>query len=221
MAHELVTEVLRDAPGELGSGEMVVLIVIAEAAGVKPGRTRSGQVLRPRESVLRQDTMLERTRIAKRTLQDVFERLAGRGLEVRVPVGETKSGKPVYAYHGRATTFRLPIFPKGADSADWSADFANRSAESAPRTVGEPLGEPPEEPSDPWRDRGQRGASAASIPADERSETDLEDLVDEVEHRVSGFDGAEESTARGMLTTGSAVPAVVNTIGSQRARSTA
>lgn len=79
----------------------------------------------------------------------------------------------------------------------------------------------PTQGSDRWRDRGQRGASAASIPADERSEVDVEVLVDDVAGRVHGFEGVEESTARGMLESGSPVQVVVNTIGKQRLRRTA
>ena len=39
--------------------------------------------------------------------------------------------------------------------------------------------------------------------------------------RVHGFEGVEESTARGMLESGSPVQVVVNTIGKQRLRRTA
>lgn len=79
------------------------------------------------------------------------------------------------------------------------------------------VSEPEQEPcSDRLRDRGQRDASALSIPPDDRSEVDIQELLLEVGDRVHGFAGSEESMARGMLAAGCAVQAIVNTIGKQR-----
>lgn len=182
-------------------------------------------------------------------LRKVLQRLAVRGLEVRLPVSTDRNGEPVYAVPGRRTRFRLPHLSRltrEAEASRWDERTTKVGQEdylggpSVPPTrderatwpgredylnpkepEGEPEQEPEGEPSDRWRDRGQRAASAASIPAEERSEVDVRDLLDEVEHRMHGFEGAEDSTARGMLANGSAVQAVVNTIGKQRLRRTA
>mgnify|MGYP001952503064 CR=1 FL=1 len=45
------------------------------------------------------------------TLKDVLQRLAERGLEVRVELGRDRNGRPYYARRGRDMEFKLPRFP--------------------------------------------------------------------------------------------------------------
>lgn len=246
MSGKLVREVLDSAPADLTRAQLVVLLVIAERSQPR-ARTVDGRVIGARECFPEREDMHRDCRMTEDTLSKTLQRLARRGLEVRVPLGTDKSGRPYYARSGHRTTYRLPVFEARPDhSPGWiGRDDVDDRKESPPtrtavrpegghlsgharttvRAQGGPLSgpnrnvtgtEPEGEPTDPWRDRGQRAASAAAILTDERSEVDVEDLLDEVEHRVRGFDGAEESTARGMLSSGSAVQLIVNTIGANR-----
>lgn len=249
MSGELVREVLDLAPRDLTPSQLVVLLVVAERSQPRP-RVVDGRHIAARECFPDREQMQLDCRMTEDTLSKTLQRLARRGLEVRVPLGEDKSGRPYFARAGHRSTYRLPVFEMRADDGPGTSgvdEDHGRNESTDGRTTVRPVGGPPsdqlrttvrpmggplsgpnrnvtgtdperEPSSDRWRDRGQRAASAASIPADERSEVDVEALVDVVEDRVHGFEGVEESTARGMLTSGSPVQAVVNTIGKQRLR---
>ncbi|WP_299303291.1 hypothetical protein [uncultured Brachybacterium sp.] len=247
MSGELVREVLSLAPRDLTPAQLLVLVVIAERSQTR-ARVIGGRHIPARECFPERADMLRDCRMTEDNLSKTLQRLARGGLEVRVPLGTDKIGRPFYARSGHRTTYRLPNFSARADQGPASGDGSatsdrneatpgrtNVRAEGGPRsgqsrtTVRPETGpgsgpkrnvtgtEPEREPdSDRWRDRGQRGALAAAIPADERLEVDVEALVDLVADRMHGFEGVEESTARGMLTSGSPVPLVVNTIGKGR-----
>ncbi len=99
MGVRLVVEVLDHVPPELGRPERLVLIAIAEKAR---DATRLAQCGR--------QFLLRRTGLGPRGLRYVFERLAERGLEVRVPIGIDKLGRPLYAVPGVQSTYRVPLF---------------------------------------------------------------------------------------------------------------
>jgi len=94
----LITEVLAWAPGALGPSERMVLIVIAEDAR---DATRESWAMKPEQ-------LGARAGLKPAALQKVFQRLAKVGLEVRVPLKIGKDGRPVYAYEGKRSTYRLP-----------------------------------------------------------------------------------------------------------------
>lgn len=94
----LVVEVLTHAPAELGPSERMVLVVLAEDAR---DATRESWGLTRAE-------LGRRTGMSPEALKKAFQRLARAGLEVRVPVKFTDKGKPVYAYEGRRSTYRIP-----------------------------------------------------------------------------------------------------------------
>jgi len=113
VAISLVVEVLDHAPRGLTQAELVVLVVLAEQAREETRECWPGMELICRRSRLQEDSV-----------RKVFQRLAARGLELRVPVGKSKSGQPIYAHHGTRTLYRIPRFapPTGtgqsADTAD-------------------------------------------------------------------------------------------------------
>lgn len=93
---------------DLSSAERNVLFVVAERSHEK---TRV--MLRHRG-----DDMQLVDRIAMATglsrdgaLKKALQRLARRGLDVRIPVAKGKDGRPVFAYEGHSMRFRLPEFP--------------------------------------------------------------------------------------------------------------
>jgi hypothetical protein len=99
MAISLVVEVLDHAPRDLTQAELVVLVVLPEQAREETRECWPGMEL-----------ICHRSRLQEDSVRKVFQRLAARGLEVRVPVGKSKSGQSVYAHHGARTLYRIPHF---------------------------------------------------------------------------------------------------------------
>jgi len=95
----LVVEVLDYAPEDLTPAERLVLVVLAEDAN---DGTREGWP--------GMDKISRRTGLQPDSVRRVFQRLAKRGLEVRVPIGKDKRGRLVFAHEGAKTTYRIPRF---------------------------------------------------------------------------------------------------------------
>lgn len=113
MSHVLVSEVLNHSPAELTALERLVLVVIAEAA---QERDRPG--CPARESYPSMAILVRRTGSAPTSVRSALQRLAERGLDVRVPLTTDSTGRPVYAFRGRATRYRLPHLRPQADEGD-------------------------------------------------------------------------------------------------------
>ena len=101
MGVKLITEVLDHAPDDITSAELVVLLVLAEN-----GRDST------REAFPGMDVLTRRSRLSPDGVRKALQRLAKRGLEVRVAIGEDRLGRPVYSFPGRQTTYRLPAFER-------------------------------------------------------------------------------------------------------------
>jgi hypothetical protein len=96
VALELILEVHAHAPSDLDSGEFVALLVLAELAR-GPAREWAGP----------QEEFACGCRMRRAGLREVLQRLARRNLDVRVPIGADRRGRPLYAVPGRSPTFRL------------------------------------------------------------------------------------------------------------------
>ncbi|MEU7978322.1 hypothetical protein AB0B63_07290 [Micromonospora sp. NPDC049081] len=101
MSIDLILEVMDHAPADLTSGERMVLTVIAERANDK---TRIAK----QSSRWTLDTVAHRAGVKRTGLKSIFQGLARKGCEVRVPVKVTPEGKPVFAFEGTAVTFKIP-----------------------------------------------------------------------------------------------------------------
>lgn len=99
MSYKLVSEVLDQAPSDLGTAERLLLLVIAHHADEQTRRCWPGVDLLEEETGLKPDS-----------LRRVFGKLAQRGLEVRVPMGKSSDGRPIYAFPHRQTVCELPVF---------------------------------------------------------------------------------------------------------------
>lgn len=100
MGYELVEEVLDHAP-TMSPAEGLVLIAIAEETRW-PGEVRD----------ISSSTMTRRTRgLSQSGIRKALSRLAARGVEVRVPLGQGEDGRPYYSVPGRSPAYRLPRFP--------------------------------------------------------------------------------------------------------------
>lgn len=102
MGYELYRHVLDHAPAELDPTARAVLAVIADDAHE-----------RTRISRIPMDLLMHRSGVTTRdALKKVLQRLARAGYEIRIPVGTDTLGRPIYAARGRATQYRIPVFPE-------------------------------------------------------------------------------------------------------------
>jgi len=102
MGYELYRHVLNHAPAELDPTARAVLAVIADDANE-----------RTRISRIPMDLLMHRSGVTTRdALKKVFQRIARAGYEIRIPVGTDTLGRPIYAMRGRATQYRIPVFPE-------------------------------------------------------------------------------------------------------------
>jgi hypothetical protein len=109
MAYELVAEVLDHAPCELTPTERLVLVVIAEYVLSDDYKRGIRRTSRPAADISR------RAGLKKEGVKDALQRLAKRGLDVRVPISTGKDDRPVYAVPGKSCTYEVPEFPAPAD----------------------------------------------------------------------------------------------------------
>lgn len=137
---DLIVEVLDHAPDTLTSGERLVLIVIAEWANDKTREARQSHNWDL-------DTICRRAGIKRSGLKSVLQGLARKGLEVRVPA-KVKDGKPIYAYEGKAVTFRVPILnQRGGHSIPTQAARGDATAsERGGHSIQEGMPQPPPSP---------------------------------------------------------------------------
>lgn len=124
-----VAEWLRTpASAGLTLAERMVLLVIAERAN-----ERDREMWRHRgDEVTLFERLCQVTRMDRSGLTKVLKKLAARGLEVRVQIGESRSGSPVFAYRGVAMRFCLPELPA-------SVSLPERADERAPFPVDNPV----------------------------------------------------------------------------------
>ena len=101
MGYELYRHVLNHAPAELDPTARAVLAVIADDANEQT-----------RISRIPIDLLMHRSGVTRDALKKVFQRLARAGYEIRIPVGTDTLGRPIYAMRGRATQYRIPVFPE-------------------------------------------------------------------------------------------------------------
>lgn len=118
MSIELIVEVLKHAPAVLNPTERLTLVAIAESCRSESRTTfyRDGWDA---------DELARRVGVTAESLTKVFRSLASKGCEVRVPQA-VKNGKPVFAFKGKQTTFKLPRFaPQRLDSRPPFAEGSN------------------------------------------------------------------------------------------------
>lgn len=106
MAVSLVSEVVAYIAGsDLTMAERMVLLLIAEQANA--GTREAWQSTKDGKRWV----LAEVVGVGDDGLKSILQRLAKRGLEVRVAIGKDKNEKVMYAVKGRQTTYRLPALP--------------------------------------------------------------------------------------------------------------
>lgn len=164
MSGKLVGEVVdwlrTPAAAGLTPNERFVLMLIAERA-----HDKTRDMWRHKADT---ETLAERMAacigITPGALGDILARLAGRGLEARVPLAVDKKGRVVFATRGRATRFRLPELPASVSlpTAQWSGE--DRTI-TEPEPVDNSAPETPENGSGDEEWSGQDRTKEANGPA--------------------------------------------------------
>ncbi|MEU0493515.1 hypothetical protein ABZ249_30175 [Nocardiopsis sp. NPDC006139] len=101
MGYELYRHILNHAPGDLDAAARLVLAVIADDANEHT-----------RRSYLGMDLLSHRTGLMPDAVGKALRRLAKADIEIRVPLGTDKNGKPVFALKGHRTVYLIPVFPE-------------------------------------------------------------------------------------------------------------
>lgn len=99
MGYLIYREVKRYAPGDLDTGELALLLILADEADETT-----------RECFPGMDELCAYMRMGADGVGRILQRLAKHGLEVRVVIDKDKIGRPVYAKRGTRTTYKLPRF---------------------------------------------------------------------------------------------------------------
>lgn len=107
MGIKRVVEVLRHAPADLTPAERMVLVAIGENVRDEDPRRETWADFNA--AVLAERSGLTGTGSLKSALQ----RLAKRGIEVRIPITHGKDGRALYAVPGKQCRYRFPILDKG------------------------------------------------------------------------------------------------------------
>lgn len=120
MAYQLVAEVLDHAPSSLSPAEKLLLVALAEVTRIEDNRQCPPVSL--------QD-LARRTNVLPSSLGKVMHRLNEHGLEVRIPLGTNRNGRPVYAVTGIAPSFRLPVLPPPPGCLCKACDVVGRESD--------------------------------------------------------------------------------------------
>lgn len=109
-----MVEVLKHAPAELNPTERLTLVAIAESC-------RSDTRMTYYRDGWDAAELARRVGVTSESLTKVFRSLAAKGCEVRV-AHAVKNGKPVFAFKGKQTTFKLPRFAPQRSDEDRTMD---------------------------------------------------------------------------------------------------
>ncbi|WP_261561601.1 hypothetical protein [Frankia tisae] len=100
MGYPLYREVKNYAPADLKPAELLLLLLIADDANDKTRLSFAS-----REQLVKWMRMSEWDGVKK-----VLQRLRDHKLELRVPFGEDRAGRPVYARSGHKSVYKIPNF---------------------------------------------------------------------------------------------------------------
>jgi hypothetical protein len=185
MGYELYRHVLNHAPDEIDAAARLVLAVIADDANEKT-----------RKSYLGMDLLSHRTGLLPDSVGKALRRLAKAGVEIRVPLGTDKRGRPVFAAKGNRTTYMVPVFRKRefapskvapeADLQSQSPDERQTKEDSKPgpssAKPGREADPPPQSPHKEETSADPSGPTDPTSPKEERE--DVERVCAHLRQRV-------------------------------------
>jgi hypothetical protein len=109
VGHDLYREVRDYAPRDLSQGELTVAWIIADDANDHT-----------RRSWIANELLCHYARMGPTGVRAALQRLAGRGLEFRMPKGTGKDGRPVFAAKGSSVDYYVPTVADMLAIADTS-----------------------------------------------------------------------------------------------------
>lgn len=139
MSRRLVDEVLEHGPEDLSGPELALLLILADKSQDED-RTVGGRRIPARTCFPGIEQLGAWMRLRPDGVRKVLRKLEDRGLQVRVPVGQDKAGRPVYAARGHQTLYRVPVMAS-AESVD-SVDNSDKGQPTgwAIEDKGQPTG---------------------------------------------------------------------------------
>lgn len=126
MGVRLIVEVLDRVPGEVTTAERLLLVALAEKADDATRR-----VVWSRNDGDRRELLARRVGVRPETVGKLLSKLAGRGLEARVPLGTDSRGRTVFAHEGRVADFLVPVLPAAERSHE---DATTERSHESPTT---------------------------------------------------------------------------------------
>ncbi len=105
-----MVEVLDHSPPTLTPVDRLLLTVVAEDCN---DATREGWC--GWQLIARRMHWSDQVGGGKHAVTKAVAQLASHGVEIRVPMGKDKNGKPIYATRGHRTVYRIPPLGKGAN----------------------------------------------------------------------------------------------------------
>jgi hypothetical protein len=108
MGHDLTRMLRAGMPPEWTLGERAVALVLADICNDRTRQSPAG--------VNAGRCVCEELAITPGTLGNILAKLAGRGFELRVPIGNDRRGRPLFAVKGHAVDYMFPLLlPRGCD----------------------------------------------------------------------------------------------------------
>ncbi len=179
MSIRLIVEVLDHAPADLTPSERLVLVVLAEDAN---DVTREGWP--------GMDKISRRTGLQPDSVRRVLQRLAKRGLEIRVPIGKDKRGRLVFAHEGASTRYRIPILTTERRDEDPASEeprggtVVPKRRDADPSEAGPQSRPSPQSPQSPHLSVAEQVVRAAGVVA-EHEERELINWINN-KHKPNG-----------------------------------
>jgi hypothetical protein len=119
-----VQNVLYHAPAHVaGAGRLVLVAIADKTPGMDP-RIPCVVDMARRDIALAANT-------PEKNVRQTLDAMLKNGLDVRVPVGKDKHGRPVYAFRGSVPRWCLPYFPPVVDDCPCMACWEARTQEGA------------------------------------------------------------------------------------------
>lgn len=188
MGYHLYREVKRYAPDDLDTGELALLLILADEANDQT-----------RECFPGMDELCTYMRMTADGIGRILQRLARRGIELRAPVGKDKNGRVVYARKGVRTTYVIPRFgPLNAANGRTTvrANTTQRADRSLTNATDRPDCGPGFEADSPDRSQSLAGPASGPSPQFPHEEEDPHLLPAQRILRQSGITLGEDDEKR-------------------------
>jgi hypothetical protein len=145
VGYQLYRAILAGAPADWSAAERLLALVIADDVSDKTGRSQISVEGRWLRDGRWQDGLVQKTGLTADYISKTLNRLAKKGYEFRVAIGQGKDGRSVYAARGHALDFCVPEMPArpqpqtpvdDTERPDRGADLSGSKAGQECRPIG-------------------------------------------------------------------------------------